>query len=420
MKPTICDNEIINDSHYKLFRNDRSAKTHPPDPNNPNKFRRNGGGVLVAIRSDIECSSKSINIGSGAEMLAIELTFPDKTKFVIFTCYRVGTLGFENHNIVTKALQSILKKRKPAKVYIIGDFNLAATSWQKSSPSSSVPIEQQFIDSFNQFGLQQMIRCPTHSGGNTLDILLSNFDASISELNVMDKDAVCKADHFSISFNINKKIHRRKFAKRKFYNFKKANWDKLNHDLSHTDWSRLDSCDIDDGWAYFKSSLLKLVDRYIPKVTIKNEMQAPWFDSEAHQAYRRKERLRRKLNKALSSNDPVKVLKCDLKFNLARTEFKDIAAQKMKDNLFEEDNPALITKKFWSHVKSNSKSIRIPECINYKEQLCFNPLEQANMFNKFFSDQFSGASKYDTHIDFNNDDKFDILILTIEMYVNFS
>ncbi len=38
----------------------------------------------------------------------------------------------------------------------------------------------------------------------------------------------------------------------------------------------------------------------------------------------------------------------------------------------------------------------------------FSPLEQANMFNKFFSDQFSSASNYDIDIDFYDDGKFDI------------
>ncbi len=40
LKPSITDNEIINDNQYKLFRKDRSPKSHPPDPNNPSKFRK--------------------------------------------------------------------------------------------------------------------------------------------------------------------------------------------------------------------------------------------------------------------------------------------------------------------------------------------------------------------------------------------
>ena len=52
LKKSIKDNEIFPDSQYEVFRNDRTRKTHPQDPNNPLKFRENGGGVLLAIRSD--------------------------------------------------------------------------------------------------------------------------------------------------------------------------------------------------------------------------------------------------------------------------------------------------------------------------------------------------------------------------------
>ena len=33
---------------------------------------------------------------------------------------------------------------------------------------------------------------------------------------------------------------------------------------------------------------------------------------------------------------------------------------KMRENFYNEDDLDLITKKFWSHIKSNSKSRRLP------------------------------------------------------------
>ena len=36
----------------------------------------------------------------------------------------------------------------------------------------------------------------------------------------------------------------------------------------------------------------------------------------------------------------------------------------MRDNIYNEDDPGLITKKFWFHVKSNSKSSRLPETMH--------------------------------------------------------
>ncbi|MCP4460446.1 MAG: hypothetical protein GY816_20855, partial [Cytophagales bacterium] len=75
----------------------------------------------------------------------------------------------------------------------------------------------------------------------------------------------------------------------------------------------------------------------------------------------------------------------------------------MISNFHAEDDPALITKKFWAHVKSMSKSTRIPDTINYRGRFRNNTLDQATLFNEFFDEQFTEASKYDIDIDYAND-----------------
>ena len=65
------DNEIFPNQPYKVFRMDRSVKSHPPDPSNPRKFRRNGGGILVAIRSDLNVQSKCVGSVCKAEIMSI-------------------------------------------------------------------------------------------------------------------------------------------------------------------------------------------------------------------------------------------------------------------------------------------------------------------------------------------------------------
>ena len=76
----VHDNEIFPNSSYKVFRLDRSAKTHPYDENNPSKFRKCGGGVLIAVRADLDVESKSIKFkkfSCKAELLSIDLKFPN-------------------------------------------------------------------------------------------------------------------------------------------------------------------------------------------------------------------------------------------------------------------------------------------------------------------------------------------------------
>ena len=52
LKPTILNSELFSEA-YDIFRLDRSPKSHPPDPLDPKKFRRNGGGVLIAVNNNL-------------------------------------------------------------------------------------------------------------------------------------------------------------------------------------------------------------------------------------------------------------------------------------------------------------------------------------------------------------------------------
>ncbi len=180
LKKSVSDSEFLLADQYKIFRSDRSNKTHPPDPDNPTRFRRNGGGVLIAVRTDLQLTSKEVKLESGAEMIAVECTTVTGFKFIICTCYRVGTLGMVNHDKIVSSIRSLSKRRKLSKIYVLGDFNLGSVSWDVLT--SAVPIAQSFVNSFVDFGLIQCINQPTHQKGNILDILLTNSEASIAEL----------------------------------------------------------------------------------------------------------------------------------------------------------------------------------------------------------------------------------------------
>ena len=130
------------------------------------KYKRNGGGVLIAIKS---ASSNIINIKYKAEFFAVELTLDDKSKVIIATCYRVGTLGIENYRNISDILKFLLRKKRVKKFFLIGDFNLNKANWLLNTSTNSV--EQAFLDEFVQAGLLQLINEPTHVKGNILDIL---------------------------------------------------------------------------------------------------------------------------------------------------------------------------------------------------------------------------------------------------------
>ena len=367
---------------------------------NPLKFRKNGGGVLIAINSSLQLSSKEISLKCKAEMLAVELMLNDNSKIVISTCYRVGTLGIPNFHEITRTLDILLRKKRLKKFFLIGDFNLRHANWETFSSSNST--EQTFINEFVRLGLIQCIFSPTHIKGNILDILLSNSDNFISDITILSNNESCKSDHYAITFKVKIKVVRKKHIKTKSFNFKRANWDGLNEDLNNVDWLlTLDCLEPDIAWSKFKEILNHFQELHIPKVTIKLKSQPPWFDTECYVKCREKERLHKKFKNTKSINDELKFVTC-------RREFKSLVRSKMRDNLYCSRDSNIITKKFWSHVKSKSKSCRIPEVIRNNSSISSDNVAKANMFNKYFFEQFSNTSTYDTTIDFTNDDAYDI------------
>ena len=112
-------------------------------------------------------------------------------------------------------------------------------------------------------------------------------------------------------------------------------------------------------------TLFSLVDRYIPSISIKSDFTSPWFDAECFEAYRNKDRAHKKFkNYSRIEGNTQNIVQSEINFKYKRQLFKNMCNKKMRDNLYNEDDPGLITKKFWSHVKSNSKSSRLPETMH--------------------------------------------------------
>ena len=143
------------------------------------------------------------------------------------------------------------------------------------------------------------------------------------------------------------------------------------------------------------------VAKHIPIISIDSNFTLHWFDAECHVAYRKKERAHKKFKERKNQST-------ELKFKSLRRIFTNMGNVKMRDNFYNKDDPELITKKFYSHVKSSSKSSRLPECMNLNGCFRNNSLDKAELFNKYLSDQFSSPSNYDIDINWLNDLDFDI------------
>ena len=330
-----------------------------------------------------------------AEILSTELSLPNKRKICVSTLYRVGTLGMNNFFEVHQYYTELCKKHKYKQVYIIGDSNLESVNWNTFSSTNS--IHSHFLDLFQDLGLTQLVSSPTHKQGNVLDILLTDSPQLLRNLDIHDPGEFIKSDHSPITFNINVKLEKKKVQKRFIFNYKKANWSNLNKDLARVDWDHLlNHNDIHVSWECFKSKFLCLCDKHIPKISVTDGYQPPWFNAEVFRLSKKKEHVR-KLYKISKNYGHYR------KYSTLRKELKLLIKSKMKSNFDDDLSPKIISKKFWSYIKSCTKSNRLPDKMYLKDRTRNTREGIANLFNEHFQNRFSDCSRYDIGIDFTND-----------------
>ena len=405
LKSNISSNEFFPEN-YRVFRNDRSLKSHPFDPRRPKKFRMNGGGVLIACRGDLDVTScKFSKITVQAEVLSVTFKTKCGKSFCLSTFYRVGTLGINNFDEFCTHFTSLATSRKISKHILVGDFNFPEVSW----PNANTPCELhgRFLDFLNcELGHSQIINEPTHKSGNILDLLFTNIPGLIRNLKVLDQNEFCLSDHRAISFDIEIEVKYKSCPKRKVFNYDKGDYRGLNEDLNRINWDRAfmsnDPC---LAWDIFKKTLGELCDHRIPKKTMRSQFQPPWYDSECDRIRRKKEKWRIKAKESTNESDRLTYTE---KFRSMRKLFKKTMNDKMKSNFVDDSDPALISKRFWTHVKSKSKSTRIPETVQYRNRFRYEAKDQAALFNEYFYNQFSEASNYNIDIDFANNDFLDL------------
>ena len=147
LKKSILSSEILPDNSYNIIRADRSEKTHPWDPSDPKKFRKNGGGIFIAHRKDVGIESTEVGfVKVQAEILTVNFKLSSGKRFSLSTFYRVGTLGIENFNLIKDYLTKLACKKKLDNHVLIGDFNFREILWPDSS--TSVELHQNFVDFF--------------------------------------------------------------------------------------------------------------------------------------------------------------------------------------------------------------------------------------------------------------------------------
>ena len=286
-------------------------------------------------------------------------------------------------------------------ILIGGDFNLPNASWPSCSPRSGASAdEKNMISALNEVisinFLHQLVNQPTHRGGNTLDLLLSNNHTSFTEAEVYPatvsshKLIVC---HTSLSFPAwerdpsNTSIQLNSFDKYNFFS-ENVDWEKMNVDLQVVDWeSLLQDMDVSQMADTFIETCLIIASKYAPNKRPhgSNKRKIP---RDRRILMRKRTKVKKKFKSCVTPTEQ----------NLIEDKLISIEAQLMashtrKINFREEKAVNAInvnSKYFFSYAKKNCASVlKIGPLADSNGQLISDPGAMAEILSEQYGKTFS-------------------------------
>jgi hypothetical protein len=170
---------------YNVFRRDRSASTISATL---------GGGVLIAVKNEIQCEEFKCAVLDPLEAICVKITLPTGCVY-IYCLYIQPTADIEIYRSHATAIETVKNMINKTDIFqIFGDFNFKGVDWLDNddgfdyipvigdSMSARSSIAREITTKLTEFGLFQMSSFPNVSG-NVLDLVYTTFP----ELSVVSK-----------------------------------------------------------------------------------------------------------------------------------------------------------------------------------------------------------------------------------------
>lgn len=366
----VLDSEILPSSLFNIFRKDRNGK---------------GGGVLIAVLSEIVSKNRPDLVPPDTgltDIIVVELNVLGQSKTALVGVY----IPPGSHNTGITALRQTLQTlwdNNYHNINLLGDFNLPNIDPITDTPTSNAFCAHAFYDLFCDFNLVHCVHEPTHRLGNRLDLLLSNTPEKFS--NISTEDDIFSSDHFLVNFTmiISPSILFSK-CNRSVFNYKRADWMNLKAGLRELDLiSLMRGHNASEACKIWSEEILNLANKFIPKLKINNPDSPPWIDGEVLSLSKKKERARKR---ALSSNNPNHWAT----YRRLRNSLKTLINNKHNQYIIDSSsNISSNPKRFWSIVRSKTKTKSFPTEICNGNLKASSSQEKADLFNDFFYSNFS-------------------------------
>jgi hypothetical protein len=155
-----------------------------------------------------------------------------------------------------------------------GDFNLPDINWSTGVAGSS--MSRGVVEAVAEAGLQQLVDFPTHTRGNTLDLIITNIPERIT--NIREEARIGKSDHVTIMSEL--KMTSSSRTRIRVKNWCKANWDGIKQGIKNTIWpTAADNTTVEEAWDLLRTRLDELTATNVPECEFKDR-GADWMTTE--------------------------------------------------------------------------------------------------------------------------------------------
>ena len=248
--------------------------TYRSDAHNKTK----GGGVAIVYQNTLNLTQVFMNHGKTFESVMAKFRDTSGNNVCCICTYRPGILSDLFYDEFDEFIGTVFIRF--SKIIICGDLNLHLDNVRDQNTV-------RFAELLSSYGLQQLVKEPTHSKGHLLDVVISSNKVIKTDsvfVNAGDSLLFPSCDHHMVSFTLNNfSIIGNQKKRIAFRNLRTINREQLHMDLSSS-LSTINSNDTDFEAIIdsYNTSCLHILDKHAPLRTkeINDREDSPWFDGE--------------------------------------------------------------------------------------------------------------------------------------------
>lgn len=334
-----------------------------------------GGGVGIFVSDSLSPSQIGRPYSNiKFEAISVKITNNSGISLCIIGVYRKGSIA--NDPTFTHEFQQYIDGLNLSCQYVIaGDFNMPDVDW--GIMDAVRPMSKEFLEFVALSGLTQHVHHPTHTNGNTLDLLFTSEKSMIFNVEV-DTPV---SDHLLVTCELEFRITNQNYHKDKsFKSYRLSDYTAIEAELAHVDWDiELTNCpDIDTMYTHFSKIVTDCLNKWTP--TIKQAKQKwPRYITKLRDKSR-KLYTRYKVSKMQADRDAYKIAESKYKHEL------HMVIRKKEFGILN----SFDLNKFWKYVSAKTLSRKqLGALRNQQGELVVDDSQRAELLNNHFKSVFT-------------------------------